>query len=280
MQTLQKYFKPITSEKAKKMLLYIQAAGSFTSEPSYAVKRKKYDSILVILTLSGKGYIKYHNKSHEVTKNTVTVIDCNDPHVYFTDKTELWRFMWLHFKGGQSLEQTRFILDNHSPVFYSDRNSIIKSNIIKIFDYLQKSGLQNEILTSLCLNDILSNLLISSLSDVDWNKKIPDIVISTKEALEREYKNKIDMDEFANAMYVNKFDLIRKFKKYMNITPYEYLIKFRINQAKNLLESSDFTITEIAESVGFEDCSHFIKMFKQYEKTTPLQYRKFWSKVF
>ncbi|HEY5584964.1 MAG TPA: AraC family transcriptional regulator [Ruminiclostridium sp.] len=280
MQSPQISFKPITSERAKKMLLYIQAGGSFLCEPSYVIKRKKYDSILVILTLSGKGYIKYHNKTHEMIKGTVTAIDCNDPHVYFTDKKELWKFMWIHFKGGQSLEQIRFILDNHEPVFYTRPNSTIKSNVIKIYDYLQKSGLQYEILTSFCLNDILSNLLISSLSDIDWNKKTPDIIINAKEALEAGYKNRIDMDEFSNAMYINKFDLIRKFKKHIGITPYEYLIKFRINQSKNFLESTDLSITEIAESVGFEDCSHFIKMFKQYEKTTPLQYRKFWSKVF
>lgn len=270
--------KHIPSETALNMLLYVQSAGNFKCDSSFIAKRKKYNSILVMVTLSGTGYLKYRNKTHVVTEGMVIAIDCNEPHVYFTDKTDLWHFVWVHFKGGQSFDQIKYILDNCSPVFEVDKNYAIKKCIFKILDALPKKGMYCDVISSQYLNDILTNLMLNSLPGGEGNREIPDIVVNAIAALETSYQKQINMDAFAHNFYINKFDLIRKFKKYIGITPYEYLIKYRINESKSLLENTLLSISVIANKVGFEDPSHFIKIFRQYEQNTPLQYRKFWNK--
>ena len=57
-----------------------------------------------------------------------------------------------------------------------------------------------------------------------------------------------------------------------NIT--EYLLRYRVEQAKIALENPDSTISWIACCCGFYDASHFIRVFKQFTGMTPGEYRK------
>ena len=71
--------KHIPSAKAIELLPFIQSAGEFICDETYVAKRKKYDSILLAATISGKGYLIYRNKKHEIGENTGFIIDCNEP---------------------------------------------------------------------------------------------------------------------------------------------------------------------------------------------------------
>lgn len=53
-----------------------------------------------------------------------------------------------------------------------------------------------------------------------------------------------------------------------------YLNKFRVEKAARYLKESDYTITEIALKVGFEDSNYFSKIFKKYMGKTPREYKQ------
>ena len=57
------------------------------------------------------------------------------------------------------------------------------------------------------------------------------------------------------------------------MTPFQYLVNFRINQSINLLSHSNKSISEIAYSCGFHDSSYYCKIFRQYNGVSPQQYR-------
>ncbi len=72
----------------------------------------------------------------------------------------------------------------------------------------------------------------------------------------------------------NQSYICRTFKKYMNMTMSNYLCFARLQYATILLKSTDKTITEIANDVGFSSVSFFNTRFKRQYKTTPKEYRK------
>lgn len=257
--------------------MYVQMTGSFKCDPFYVAKRKKHDSILIMCTKSGKGVLKYENKSFETTEGTGIIINCNKPHVYFTDKNDLWNFMWVHFNGGQCIKQVEFILNNAGPIFIFEKGSTIEKNIQKIIELTPKKGMYYDILASNYLNEILTDLMLNALPKDTNVKSTPDLIKNAISILEQKYQENIDLEYLAKRLFTNKYNLIRQFKKYQGITPYEYLIKFRINQAKFLLENTSLTVSEISFKSGFGDSSHFIKLFRKYVKKTPLQYRKIWN---
>lgn len=82
------------------------------------------------------------------------------------------------------------------------------------------------------------------------------------------------VDEIAEYSYLNKSYLCRLFKKETNITVMDYLYNYRIQQACERLTATKSTIAEIAQYCGFENTSHFIKLFKSALDCTPGQFRR------
>ena len=73
---------------------------------------------------------------------------------------------------------------------------------------------------------------------------------------------------------MSKSYFLRLFRRYMGTTPYNYLVNFRITQAKEWLVLTDHSVSEIAQEVGFGDASNFSTRFVKATGQSPLQYRK------
>ncbi|MFW6271069.1 MAG: helix-turn-helix domain-containing protein [Bacillota bacterium] len=67
---------------------------------------------------------------------------------------------------------------------------------------------------------------------------------------------------------------MRLFREYKNITPYEFLIKCKIEKARSLLLSSSHNISRIADITGYRNIYHFSKQFKNRTGIAPSVYRK------
>ena len=74
--------------------------------------------------------------------------------------------------------------------------------------------------------------------------------------------------------YIDENYLSHSFKNEYNFSPIDYLMKRRITEAKALLTSTDFSLTQIAEQIGFGSLPYFSKCFRKVEGTSPNEYRK------
>jgi AraC family transcriptional regulator len=85
----------------------------------------------------------------------------------------------------------------------------------------------------------------------------------------------LGLDELANILQINKFYLMRLFKRSSGYTLHQYVTKCRIEKSKELLarRNNNLSILEICYSVGFESQSHFTKVFNRYVGVTPSVYR-------
>lgn len=268
----------ITSELIPTMSMYVQKAAYQSTTATYIAKRKKYDSVLIVYTLSGRGYLIYDEKEYVLQKGSGFIIDCNRPQVYFCDKTEgSWNFIWLHINGTNSKEQANFICSTNGPVFEKLENSLLKENLRKVIDLMPTRGVYYDILISNYLNEIMGELMLNAVSPGINQPKMPDLISSTISYLEKNFVKQINLDHLSKELLTEKFNLIRKFKANMGITPYEYLTRYRLNQAKSLLQTTDLPIYTVSEQVGFEDPSHFTKIFKKYENISPKTYRNSWK---
>ncbi len=83
----------------------------------------------------------------------------------------------------------------------------------------------------------------------------------------------ISVEEVAARCCVSWSGLEKKFRKVTGISPREYLLNYKISTVKNMLVSTDKTLFEIAELVGFYDSGYLCKLFKARVGKTPMQYR-------
>lgn len=68
--------------------------------------------------------------------------------------------------------------------------------------------------------------------------------------------------------------IIKAFKKYLGMTPTEYMNKLKLNYAGNLLKNTDYTILQISNMVGFSSLSYFMSTFKKAYGVSPAEFRK------
>lgn len=97
---------------------------------------------------------------------------------------------------------------------------------------------------------------------------------TAKRYIDENYSESITLDKLAEIAHVNKYYLSHSFKNEYKVSPIDYLMKRRITEAKALLTSTDFSLTQIAEQIGFGSLAYFSKCFRKIEGTSPNEYRK------
>lgn len=119
------------------------------------------------------------------------------------------------------------------------------------------------------------------VADEKKRKMYSSYIEQCKDFIHKNYRHKIYVDDIAEALGISESHLSRTFKKETGITIQEYMLRFRVECAENLLKYSEASLSEISDYLCFHSQSHFGRVFRQYEEMTPREYReKFKQKEF
>lgn len=93
--------------------------------------------------------------------------------------------------------------------------------------------------------------------------------------LNENYEQRISLEQIAHNMYLSPVYISKIFKEETGESPINYLIKIRLERAKEILQTrNNRSIKSIAKEVGYDDVYHFSKLFKKYYGISPLYYKK------
>ena len=88
------------------------------------------------------------------------------------------------------------------------------------------------------------------------------------------FSEKLTIKELADIIMVSPDYFTKMFKDSIGKTPIDYINGIRVNRAMQLLVSTELSMAEISEQIGFCNANYFHKIFKQYMNVSPLAYRK------
>lgn len=91
--------------------------------------------------------------------------------------------------------------------------------------------------------------------------------------LKHHYRTEITNQRLSEALHFHHNYITRCMKQVYGMTPMEYLMRYRLEQAKLLLLRTDWQISYIAEQVGFDNAAYFTRRFTKEEGISPTQYR-------
>ena len=118
----------------------------------------------------------------------------------------------------------------------------------------------------------------SILNEVDFSKNNSIIenerINKVFNYIKKNYKDNVCLDEASNLIYMTKPSFCRYFKKHTGKRFTEFLNEYRINNALKLLAQTEKDIKNICYECGFNNFSHFNRLFKYTLKLTPSEYRK------
>lgn len=92
--------------------------------------------------------------------------------------------------------------------------------------------------------------------------------------IHQNYSDNLKLEDIAASANISVAECGRCFNEMIAVSPYAYLIRYRLKKAVHLLINSEYSVTDIAIAVGFQDVAHFIQSFKKQEGMTPGQFRK------
>jgi len=176
-------------------------------------------------------------------------------------------------------EIPNFIKPNEKKYFAQKikRHDIIIHFIESLNFYFQNPSLVNDDLLKLKIKELILLLLqtnnaeniISLFSHLFTPRQA-----NFKEIIQFHLFTNITIPELALLSGRSLSAFKRDFENYFKDTPANYIKEQKLLKASELLYSTDFSISEISYEVGFNDISHFTKLFKLKYNSTPSQYRK------
>lgn len=170
------------------------------------------------------------------------------------------------------------LLDENDPAaekLMDTINSVIAVNMTKKYGYeLATKSYLCQFWVQLLEQVIPQNLTTRKQNGLSLNEaRVKEIIMY----IEKHYAEHISLEDLANSVHISKSECCRCFKRALQLTPIEYLMKYRIFKAANMIQSNDpvsHSISDLAFNAGFNNVSYFNKVFKQYMKCTPREYKK------
>src|SRR6218665_103234 len=98
-------------------------------------------------------------------------------------------------------------------------------------------------------------------------------VLKGKEYIDSNYTDSLTIEQIARVAGMSEYHFFRLFKQMMGFTPYQYILSNRLNKASQLLKS-DYSVSDVAISMGFPDIFAFSKAFKKHFGISPSLYLK------
>jgi AraC family transcriptional regulator len=104
-------------------------------------------------------------------------------------------------------------------------------------------------------------------------REIYERTLRARDYIDSNFRHAINLKDISQAALMSDNYLLKYFRQVMGVTPHQYIINKRLELAKALLTQTDMMIKDVVLSVGFEDASSFIRLFKFKFKQTPMQFR-------
>lgn len=158
------------------------------------------------------------------------------------------------------------------------KNDII--NVIKrILRERMKPQVWSDFLSCILVMELF--ILLSRTLKQEWeqsvknrNLKLHELLNVAKEYIDQNYSKELTLSQVAKYIYLSDSYFAHSFKDKFGISPKSYILKIRIEEAKELLENTDMKIADVARSVGFSSQQRFNDIFRKYTDNTPLKYRQ------
>lgn len=157
----------------------------------------------------------------------------------------------------------------------NDQELLQKGMLLYDALYSWAKHLQGERHTQSPVEHLLLEVFHQFLQNKSKGKKIPAWARELKELIQDQIDTSLTLKELSKDLHIHPAYLSREFSKYFdNLSFGEYIRKHRIEKAVALLQTTDYSLTEIAYLTGFSDQSHFTRTFKQQLGKSPSAFKK------
>lgn len=240
----------------------------------------------IVYTLSGKKTLHHREKSWDLTDNKSLFIrrTAYNQEMYDSVGWEVLAFIFHDdillrvFREYRQHLSLRNLPPTPADMFINiNVNETTRTFFYSMMPYFTQKIPPSESLLELKFKELLFNVfsdpanldLLSYINSIDDQYQTP-----LWQVMEANYTFNLSIDEFARIAQRSVATFKREFQEYYHTSPGKWLTHKRLEYAKLLLDTSKKTVSEIVYASGFENLSHFSRIFKEKYHLSPLQYRR------
>lgn len=255
----------------------------------YLFGRHIHTSFEAYLITQGNCFMNIHGKDISCKKNDFIMILPNTVHSFEVKENECCEFLHIHFNSELfahilvkktpefSISLTDALLF-HCNFYYKQASNVTLFNLVtSIVGIYQNPNSYSAISNNLYVAQLMLYILeqVSKDAPLTLGVHIQNRYISyTLQYVAEHFQEKILIPDIAKELNISTRYLGKLFSQHMNLTLANYINIYRINQAIQLMSTTDMSLVDIALSIGLNDAQHFSKLFYKIINMTPGKYRK------
>lgn len=260
-------------------LLYI---SSLKFERDWNGMQHSHECTEIFFCLNGKGSFHIGGDTLSVTPYDFIIIAPGMKHAESSTSVSPLEYVVL------GLSNLSFLLENETTGFhvgtFKEYSSFIPSLLTALITEVNNQPEQYQEVASNLLNLLL--LYLKRISNLEISQKktnsssVPANQSSAwiKQYLDNNFTKDVNLDVLAEKFYLNKYTIIHNFRKFYGTTPINYRLDRQFKEALFLLETTENTVRQISESLGFSSYNYFTQCFQKRFHMTPTEYRKKYRK--
>lgn len=238
------------------------------------------DRLEILFIREGSGLHTIDGKQYQTKKGDVLIYNSNTLH---DERANPDTGMSVYSCGVsnlqiQGLRENCLIRDGENPVFLSgereaDIDAIFRIMYSQIYDGNEGA---DEICNSLLI--ALLGIILRQLKNSDYAIEEENNITGKriKKYIDDNYAEDLTLDSISKALKISESYLSHIFKEATGSTPIQYITNRRIGEAQNLLITTDYSATDIAIKVGYDNSNYFNTIFTKTVGMSPIKFRKRW----
>lgn len=254
--------------------LHLLGGGSIYAVFPLSFRFSSMNCQLLLLTSMGTGRLTTSG-GREISADDSHLIwfDCNQ-NFSLQSVVLPWNFK-LFFISGNTLSAFSSILKKSSLHFPLTFPSPMVRCIQSLLDISEAPDAKELLLMHQNLTTIFTGLCIECCPSGEAQKPAPPWYLTEiRDFLDHHYREEFSLKYFEDTLKMSRYRLCREFSSFYGVPPLRYLTEKRLNEAKKILLTTDFSIHEVSSMIGYENTNHFINLFKKYEGSTPGKFRQ------
>ncbi len=259
----------------KRGSLYVNCCGCSQTQPLHSFGPAVKPHYLIHFVLSGRGIFRSRDKEYHLEAGYGFLIEPEELAFYQADGQDPWTYVWVGFDGSEAEGCLRAMgLSGRHPIFKSGRSEELYDTVRDMMEH-NTFGMANDLRRNGLLSIFLS--LIAADSDVVEQNETDRGNAYVRKAvafIQTNYCDPIKVTDVAEYVCINRSYLYTLFQNYLGMSPQQFLTAFRITKARELLESTSYSIESIALSCGYADALNFTKAFRGMKGMSPSAFRK------
>ena len=254
-----------------------------------SITKSKYDSdwhstlhthpfTELFYVVDGKGEFNIQGQRFPLKQNDFVIINPQVEHTELSSPDEPLEYIVLGINGLSFSNLTPVSEGGHPFSFFNLRDE--QKDILRYLNAMVQEATSQSMSYELVCHNLLEILLIKILRhqhfdlEVGKQSKATKDISFIKHYLETYYHESIQLEDLASMTHLSRFYISHSFKKEIGMSPMEYLIAIRIKESKILLRTTNYSISQVADIVGFTTPTYFSKQFRKSTGISPTDYRE------